>query len=58
MNYGLEIRDEGLGIMDFGCLIVGQPFRVADDFAMLKHCPTKKSPSNSPFMKGGKKGDL
>jgi hypothetical protein len=41
-------------MMDFGYLIVGQPFRVADDFAMLKPCPTNKIPLGPPLIKGEK----
>jgi len=41
-----------LEMLDYVCLIVGQPFRVADDFEILKHCPTKKSPL-SPLLERG-----
>jgi hypothetical protein len=44
--------------LDFGYLIVGQPFRVADDFAMLKPCPTNKIPLGPPLIQGEVKGDL
>ena len=47
-----DLRKARIKPCQYKKLIVGQPFKVAYEFAGLKPCPTKKSPSSHPFSKG------